>query len=254
MSTCVAVRPDTEIGGREDLEFRALARAAEAGLDGTTRTPDLRPSARRHQPGAARLFAIVIAILAIPAVAIPLRMSLASTEPVGRDGIWDAAAFVKSDARPSQGRFLVTTVKKAPGAKTDPAAAMRQSQRDAVAAALACTGARTAGDIRLRSRGVNGPSAGLIFGLTVVDHLVPTDLTGGRRIAGTGKLTATGRVDPVGAVAQKAAAAQRADADFFFVPVKQIAEAKRAASKLEVVGVRRLDDALRTLVGAGCRG
>jgi PDZ domain-containing protein len=60
-------------------------------------------------------------------------------------------------------------------------------------------------------------------------------------------------VGKVGAVGEKAAAAQRADADLFFVPIAQRAEAKRAAPNVEVVGVRSLDDAVRTLNGAGCR-
>ena len=252
MRTCVATDVDYASQGREDPELRALIHAAETGLT-ATRTPVFKTPRRAEGTASSRLFVIFAAIVAVPAIALPLRLSLASADPVVAKGIWDAAAFVESDARRSEGRFLLATVKKTPGTKANTAAAMRQSQRNAIAAAKSCTGARGVGDIRVRSRGVTGPSAGLMLGLTVMDRLLERDLTRGMQVAGTGQLSAGGRVDPVGAVAQKAAAARQADADLFFVPLKQVAEAKRAGASLRVVGVRHLDDAVRVLTGSGCR-
>ncbi len=253
MPTCVADRTVEAVRGREDLEVRALLRAAGAGL-GTVREPVLYRPPVSQASGSSRWVGLVVALLALPALALPLRLSLASAEPAGEDGIWDAAGFVESDAPRSAGRFLVATVRKTSGTKQNSAAAMVRSQRNAIVAALACTGKHSAAEIRVRRRGVSGPSAGLIFGLSVIDHLVDADLTNGRHIAGTGKLSPGGRVGAVGAVGEKAAAAQRARADLFFVPIAQRAEAKRAAPNVDVVGVRSLDDAVRMLNGAGCRG
>jgi PDZ domain-containing protein len=50
---------------------------------------------------------------------------------------------------------------------------------------------------------VGGPSAGLMFTLTVYDLVTPGDLTGGRRIAGTGTIAPDGRAGPIGGVAQR---------------------------------------------------
>jgi PDZ domain-containing protein len=47
-----------------------------------------------------------------------------------------------------------------------------------------------------------GPSAGLVFTLTVYNALTAQDLTGGRKIAGTGTISLDGTVGPIGGVKQ----------------------------------------------------
>ena len=55
---------------------------------------------------------------------------------------------------------------------------------------------------------VGGPSAGLMFTLAVYNAVTPTDITGGRKIAGTGTISLDGTVGPIGGVEQKVAAAE----------------------------------------------
>ncbi|MEL4163371.1 PDZ domain-containing protein [Corynebacterium bovis] len=72
---------------------------------------------------------------------------------------------------------------------------------------------------------VDGPSAGLMFSLAVVDKLSPGELSGGRFIAGTGTIDADGSVGPIGGITHKIAAAAHAGAEAFLVPEGNCAEA-----------------------------
>jgi PDZ domain-containing protein len=63
-----------------------------------------------------------------------------------------------------------------------------------------------------------GPSAGLMFTLTVYDAVTPKDLTMGRVIAGIGTIDLDGTVGPIGGVKQKVAAAEGAGAQYFLSP------------------------------------
>src|SRR4030095_11239670 len=65
---------------------------------------------------------------------------------------------------------------------------------------------------------IGGPSAGLMFTLSIIDKLTPEDLTGGRRIAGTGEIALDGGVLPVGGVAEKLVAVHRMGVGPFFIP------------------------------------
>lgn len=80
-----------------------------------------------------------------------------------------------------------------------------------------------------------GPSAGLMFTLTIFDLLTPEDLTGGRLIAGTGTITLDGRVGAIGGVRQKVGGAERAGAEYFLVPPQNYEEALAAARRIKVV-------------------
>src|SRR6266508_653215 len=42
--------------------------------------------------------------------------------------------------------------------------------------------------VSINTENIGGPSAGLMFALSIYDRLTPGDLTGGRRIAGTGQI------------------------------------------------------------------
>jgi PDZ domain-containing protein len=95
---------------------------------------------------------------------------------------------------------------------------------------------------------VTGPSAGLMFTLEVAnqaDHA--TDMTHGRRIAGTGTVNPSGKVGPVGGAAQKVAAAEREGAEYFLVPKDNLAEASQAARRIKIVPVDSVEDALQFL-------
>lgn len=95
---------------------------------------------------------------------------------------------------------------------------------------------------------VGGPSAGLMFTLEIYNQLTPGDLTRGYRIAGTGTIKSDGSVGEIGGVQHKIVAAERKNADIFFVPEANYADAKKkldeTGGKLELVSVKTLQDAL----------
>ncbi len=89
-----------------------------------------------------------------------------------------------------------------------------------------------------------GPSAGLMFTLTVYNTLSTRDLTGGRRIAGTGTISLDGSVGPIGGVKQKVAAAEAAGAVYFLCPVENYADAASVARTIKVIKVANVQEAL----------
>ncbi len=95
---------------------------------------------------------------------------------------------------------------------------------------------------------VGGPSAGLMFALGIVDKLTPTDLTGGKFVAGTGTIDDHGKVGPIGGISMKVIAAREAGARYFFTPSENCAEAgKNTPDGLRLIKVDTLDDALKAL-------
>lgn len=136
--------------------------------------------------------------------------------------------------------------------------AMRTSQTDAALVAARLAGARRNARIPAQIHaldGVQGPSAGLILALARLDELTPGDLTGGRRIAGTGAIGADGTVTTVGDVAEKVHGAATARTDVFLVPALQRNEAIRAArgTRMRVVGVGSVAGAVTWLCANGGR-
>lgn len=73
-------------------------------------------------------------------------------------------------------------------------------------------------DVEIAVGNIGGPSAGMIFSLSVYDQLTPGALTGGHRIAGTGTIAIDGTVGPIGGVRQKMVGAVESDAEFFLAP------------------------------------
>lgn len=101
-------------------------------------------------------------------------------------------------------------------------------------------------DISLRD--VGGPSAGLMFGLGIVDKLTPGSLTGGEYVAGTGTISATGTVGTIGGITQKMIGARRAGATVFLSPPGNCAEASRTVPDgLRLVEAPTLASAVRSL-------
>jgi Lon-like protease len=109
-------------------------------------------------------------------------------------------------------------------------------------------------DVTIDAGVIGGPSAGLLFALSIVELLGPEDLTDGRIIAGTGTVDRDGRVGSVGGIRQKVVgattpSAEGEPAEVFLVPRSNLAEAGRAAVERDVllVPVDTLDDALDAL-------
>ena len=96
---------------------------------------------------------------------------------------------------------------------------------------------------------VGGPSAGLMFALTIYDKLTPGDLAAGRVVAGTGTINEQGTVGPIGGVQEKLAAAERDHAELFIMPRSNCADLTRA-SGVRVVAVSTLQEAIGALAAA----
>lgn len=104
----------------------------------------------------------------------------------------------------------------------------------------------------VRTEGVGGPSAGLMFALTFTDALAQGDLTGGRNIAGTGTISPDGKVGPIGGVGDKVIGARDNEAEVFLSPRANYDEALAAAPEgIEVVPVDTYEDALEYLCSTG---
>lgn len=105
-------------------------------------------------------------------------------------------------------------------------------------------------EVTLEPGNIGGPSAGLMFALSVVDRLGPDDLTHGHVIAGTGTIDAEGRVGAVGGVPQKVEAAERLEARYFLAPadMDEADEARRHVDgEMEVIEVATIHDAVVAL-------
>ena len=95
---------------------------------------------------------------------------------------------------------------------------------------------------------IGGPSAGLMFTLSIIDKLTREDLTGGRRIAGTGEIALDGSVLPVGGVGEKLIAVRRLGVTTFLIPAENCAGVRgQVPDGLRLVKVAKIDDALRFL-------
>lgn len=108
-------------------------------------------------------------------------------------------------------------------------------------------------DVQIDAGMIGGPSAGLMFALSIIDLLGEEDLTGGAVIAGTGTVDRDGTVGAVGGVRQKLVGATAPElgepATVFLVPRDNLDEARFApvAEEVQVVPVDTLDDALQAL-------
>jgi PDZ domain-containing protein len=115
--------------------------------------------------------------------------------------------------------------------------------------------------VSIKTSEIGGPSAGLMFSLEIYNQLVPEDITKGYRIAGTGTIDAEGVVGVIGGIQHKIVAADKAGAEIFFAPkditpkegapilnyTTAVQRANEIHSKMKVVEVETMDDALRYL-------
>jgi PDZ domain-containing protein len=107
----------------------------------------------------------------------------------------------------------------------------------AVIGVLVGTGYDFPFDVRVGiDESIGGPSAGLIFALSIYDTLTPGSLTGGQVVAGTGTIAPDGTVGPIGGVREKIIGAARDGAELFFVPPANCESAMTAP--LEDGGIR----------------
>ena len=73
------------------------------------------------------------------------------------------------------------------------------------------------------------------------------DLTGGRKIAGTGTIDLEGNVGPIGGVQQKVVAAEQAGAEYFLSPPENYPDALAMATHITVIKIATAQDAINFL-------
>lgn len=97
----------------------------------------------------------------------------------------------------------------------------------------------------------SGPSGGFMMSLSVYDYLTSEDLTKGLKIVGTGTIDEFGNVGVIGGIGHKIKAAVKEDADIFFAPSANYAEALEVVTKenldITLVEVSHIDDAIEYL-------
>jgi Lon-like protease len=102
--------------------------------------------------------------------------------------------------------------------------------------------------VKINIGNVGGPSAGMMFALAIIDKLTPSNLTGGKFIAGTGEIEVNGAVDPIGGIQQKMAAARAAGATVFLAPADNCSDTARSVPPgLRVIKVSTLRGAIAAL-------
>jgi PDZ domain-containing protein len=102
--------------------------------------------------------------------------------------------------------------------------------------------------VSIETENIGGPSAGMMFALSIYDKLTEGDLTGGRRIAGTGQITEDGAVMPIGGIVEKLIGARRQGATVFLLPRGNCAEASAHPPRgLRLVPVSTVREALAFL-------
>ncbi|MFP4496802.1 MAG: PDZ domain-containing protein [Vulcanimicrobiota bacterium] len=94
---------------------------------------------------------------------------------------------------------------------------------------------------------IQGTSAGLMFALEIIKQISGVDMTGGKKIAGTGVIYEDGDVYPIEGVKHKIKAAEAKNMDYFLVPSENYKEAKKTATRLQVIPVDNLNGALKAI-------
>ena len=97
----------------------------------------------------------------------------------------------------------------------------------------------------------SGPSGGFMMSLSIYDYLTSEDLTKGLKIVGTGTIDEFGNVGVIGGIEHKIKAAVKEDADIFFSPSANYAEALEVVTEenldITLVEVSHIDDAIEYL-------
>lgn len=89
----------------------------------------------------------------------------------------------------------------------------------AIVGVLVGTGYEFPFDVRVGiDESIGGPSAGLVFALSIYDNLTPGSLTDGKVVAGTGTIAPDGTVGPIGGIREKIIGAAEDGAELFLVP------------------------------------
>ncbi len=103
-------------------------------------------------------------------------------------------------------------------------------------------------EIDIQVGNVGGPSAGQMLALAIYDKLTPGELTGGKRISGTGTINLDGKIGPIGGAKQKMYGARRAGHEWFLVPSENCDQViGNIPEGLKVVRVTTIQDSLNAV-------
>lgn len=114
-------------------------------------------------------------------------------------------------------------------------------------------------DVKIDTKRIGGPSAGLAFTLTLIDELTEGDLMGGKKVAVTGTINLDGTVGAIGGLNAKAEAVQQVGVRYFLVPTNQgmdgsdgVNQARKVVGDdVEIIMVATVQEALDALVRIG---
>ena len=117
--------------------------------------------------------------------------------------------------------------------------------------------------IQFTTEGIGGPSAGLMFSLSIYTQLADPTLRDGRVIAGTGTINRDGEVGDIGGIDKKVVSAAKSGASIFFAPNNPVTKemkkidpkaktnyetaveaAKKIKTDMKIVPVKTLQDAI----------
>ena len=111
-------------------------------------------------------------------------------------------------------------------------------------------------EVDIHTEGTGGPSAGVMYALTLIDLFTADDLIAGNIVAGTGTISPDGRVGAIGGVRQKVVAAQNAGARHVLVPEPNYQDALSVKlDDVEIYPVSSITEAIDILreIPAGSR-
>jgi len=102
------------------------------------------------------------------------------------------------------------------------------------------------------SDAIGGPSAGLMFALSIYDTLTPGSLTSGGVVAGTGTIDGRGGVGEIGGIQQKIVGARQDGAQLFLVPPANCADALTSDhGSMRLAKAATLEDAIAEVTAWG---
>ena len=192
----------------------------------------------------------IASVVADGAAASTLKVGDVVTEVDGA-AVASSAAAVEAIGAKKPGDSVVLTVEREGEPKTFTIETRPDADDPAVPRIGVSLGTKYTFPIEINNnvgREIGGPSAGTMFALAIYDKLTPGQLTGGKKIAGTGEITSEGVVGPIGGIRQKMRGAANAGASIFLVPAANCDEAADGDDDgLNLVKITKLDDAISSL-------
>jgi len=107
-------------------------------------------------------------------------------------------------------------------------------------------------EVKIDTRDIIGPSAGVMFSLEILNQILEEDITRGRRIAGTGTINLEEEIGPISGVRHKILAAERDGADAFIIPTanRDEIEGMQQLEEMNILEVANMEEVLQRLGNA----